>query len=117
MSGLTSYHAGLSAEAQVAQDYEQRGYQVLRQRWRGKAGEIDLVIDGDPEIIFVEVKKSKSHARAAHNVTPKQQMRLFSAAEEFLATHPGGQSRFSRFDVALLDQHGQLQIIENALGF
>ena len=33
--GRQAYHAGLAAEAQVASDYERRGYPVAARRWRG----------------------------------------------------------------------------------
>lgn len=113
--GTTGYHAGVAAELRVAQDYERRGYQVLCSRWRGQGAEIDLVIQGRDEVIFVEVKKSRTFDRALDRLSQRQILRLFSAAEEFVGTLPGGALTAMRFDVALMDERGMIRIMENAL--
>ena len=59
-TGALAYQAGLSAEAQVAADYAARGYRPLATRWRGRCGEIDLVLADGAGLVFVEVKKSRS---------------------------------------------------------
>lgn len=110
------YHAGLSAEQRIAQDYERRGFVVARRRWRGAAGEIDLITrDGDC-LVFVEVKKSRSIARAAERLNRRQMARIYASAEQFLADEPQGQLTNVRFDVALVDHAGAFEIIENAFG-
>lgn len=114
--GRMAYQAGIAAENQVAQDYERRGFIVDHQRWRGKGGEIDLVVHNETGLVFVEVKKSSDFARAAESLGPHQMRRLYSAAEEFLATYPSGLSTDTRFDVALVDGTGKIQIIENVFG-
>lgn len=115
MSGAVSYHAGLSAEAQVARDYERRGLPVAAHRWRGKGGEIDLIARDGNGYVFVEVKKSRSHARAAERLTQRQIGRLFDAAAEFLGQCKTGLNTLARFDVALVDAQGRIEIVENAL--
>jgi putative endonuclease len=115
MSGSVSYHAGLSAEDQVARDYQRRGYPVAAHRWRGKGGEIDLVAHDGDGFVFVEVKKSRSHARAAERLSLRQIARLYDAASEFLAQCPRGLNTLARFDVALVDGQGRIEILENAL--
>jgi putative endonuclease len=111
----TGYRAGLSAEDQVARDYEDRGYPVLARRWRGGGGEIDLALQDGDGVVFVEVKKSGSFDRALARVTPKQVSRLFRAAEAFLAEMPNGALTTVRFDLGLVNAHGQLRIVEKAL--
>lgn len=111
-----SYHAGLSAELRIAQDYERRGFVVARHRWRGAAGEIDLITRDDNGLVFVEVKKSSSIARAAERLNGRQMARIYASAEQFLAGEPEGQLTNARFDVALVDHSGQFEIIENAFG-
>ena len=115
MSGSVSYHAGLSAEGQVARDYQRRGFPVIWHRWRGKGGEIDLVLQDGDGFVFVEVKKSRSHARAAERLSERQIRRLYDAAAEFLGTCPDGLNSRARFDVALIDSLGRIEILENAL--
>jgi len=115
--GATSFHAGLAAEGQIARDYERRGFSVARKRWRGKAGEIDLIVHDGEGLIFVEVKQSRSFARAAHRVSAAQMRRIYASAEEFLGTQPKGSLTDVRFDVALVNGRGETQIIENAFGY
>jgi putative endonuclease len=114
VSGAVSYHAGLSAEEQVAQFYERSGRLVCARRWRGTAGEIDLVARDGDAVIFIEVKQSSTHALAAEHLSPRQMARIYATASEFLAGEPAGQLTDCRFDVALVDGTGQIEILENA---
>ncbi len=116
MSGQTSYHAGLAAEDSVARNYERQGMQVLARRWRGQAGEIDLIVGDSARILFVEVKKSRSFERAAERLNQHQIQRIFATASEFLETQPNGQLTDCQFDVALVDSTGDVRILANALG-
>jgi len=112
--GTTSYHAGLAAEELVAQRYESAQQPVLAKRWRGSCGEIDLVAQNGDGVIFIEVKKSRSHARAASHLTRRQMDRIYGAGSEFLATQPRGQLTDVRIDLALVDDTGRVDVIENA---
>lgn len=114
--GRRAFHAGQAAEMRIAQDYERRGFAIARRRWRGRGGEIDLIVRDGPGLIFVEVKQSRSLARAAESLSARQMQRIYASAEEFLGTEPAGSLTDVRFDVALVDGQGDLQIIENAFG-
>lgn len=114
--GRMSYHAGIAAENRIAQDYERRGFAIARRRWRGRAGEIDLILRDGSALIFVEVKQSRSFARAAESLSSRQMRRIYRSAEEFLAGEPAGSLTEVRFDVALVDGQGATEIIENAFG-
>ncbi|MEM5543819.1 YraN family protein [Sulfitobacter sp. AS92] len=111
-----AYHAGIAAENRIAQDYERRGFAIARRRWRGRAGEIDLILRDGAALIFVEVKQSRSFARAAESLSSRQMQRIYRSAEEFLAGEPAGSLTEVRFDVALVDGQGATEIIENAFG-
>lgn len=115
-TGQVAYLAGAAAEAQVAQDYERRGFAILRRRWRGKGGEIDLIARNGDGLIFIEVKASRDFDRAVRRLGARQIARLCTSAEEFLGTQPGGALTDMRFDVALVDGTGAVRIIENAFG-
>ncbi len=117
MNGMLNYLAGQSAEGSVEADYARRGHRVAARRWRGTRGEIDLVVRDGDGFVFIEVKKSRDFARAAERLTRAQVRRIYGAAEEFVADKPKGQLTDMRFDVALVDSHGQMQIIENAYAF
>lgn len=114
MSGARSYHAGFAAETLVAQHYARSGLEPCARRWRGTAGEIDLIVRDGAEVIFIEVKQSRSHARAAEMLQKHQMKRICDAASEFIAGEPGGQLTNLRFDLALVDGTGQVSILENA---
>lgn len=114
MTGLVGYHAGLAAEDVVAAAYTSQGYQEAARRWRGQAGEIDLIMRRDAMVILIEVKKSKSFARAATRLSRRQMDRLLAAGSEFVADEPRGQLTDMRFDLALVDQTGAVDVIENA---
>ncbi len=110
------YHAGLAAEQRIALDYERRGFVVARRRWRGAAGEIDLITRDGDDLVFVEVKQSRNFARAAERLNRRQMARNYASAQQFLAGEPNGHLTNVRFDVALVDREEQVEIIENAFG-
>ena len=114
MSGLRSYHAGLAAEEAVEQLYTRSGKTICARRWRGPSGEIDLIARDGHELIFIEVKQSATHAEAAEHLTPRQMARLYASASDFLSGEPAGQATPSRFDVALVDGSGRIEILQNA---
>jgi len=112
--GHMSYHAGQSAEDQVAAHYTALGHALMHKRWRGSRGEIDLVhADGDG-VILVEVKQSRNFETAATHVTKAQSRRLFATGEELLGHLPRGSLTDVRFDVALVNGMGEIRIIKNA---
>ncbi|MFA5580990.1 MAG: YraN family protein [Paracoccaceae bacterium] len=114
MRGQNAHLAGLCAEQCVADDYARRGYALRERRWRGPGGEIDLVLDDGEGLVFVEVKKSKSFARAVERITARQIARISASATAYLADMPRGLLTDIRFDVALVDGTGALEIMENA---
>lgn len=114
--GKMAYHSGLAAENRIAQDYERRGFAVARRRWRGRGGEIDLILRHGSGLIFVEVKQARNFGNAAESLSRRQMDRIYRSAEEFLGQEPNGSLTDVRFDVALVDQRGDTQIIENAFG-
>lgn len=114
--GAINQRSGLAAEASVAAHYAARGHRISARRWRGSAGEIDLITRDRDGLVFIEVKKSSSFARAAEHLTRRQMDRICGAASEYLAGEPDGQLTNMRFDVALVDAMGRIDVIENAFG-
>ena len=113
-TGRMSYLAGLAAEDSVAAEYSARGYVLLETRWRGKRGEIDLIFADGAGVVFVEVKKSRDFDTALSHIRPAQVQRLFATADEYVGTRRLGSLTEMRFDVALMDAHGQVSVLENA---
>lgn len=100
----------------VATDYERRGFSIAHRRWRGGGGEIDLIARDGDGLVFIEVKKSTSFDHAACRISRRQMDRICASAAQFLEHEPGGQLTNVRFDAALVDATGAVQIIENAFG-
>lgn len=115
MSGLRSYLSGKAAEDSVLAAYSGQGYRLVCRRWKGPGGEIDLVLSRDGEAIFVEVKSSRSFAEAAAHLSRRQIGRLLASAEAALGFFARGSLTPMRFDVALVDGTGRIDVMPNAL--
>ena len=116
MSGALGYHAGLAAEHNIAALYIQRVHRLQAECWRCAEGEIDLIFASQNpiELVFVEVKKSHSIARAATQLRPAQMRRIYRAAQLSVADQPQGQLTPMPFDAALVDAIGAVPIVGNA---
>jgi putative endonuclease len=112
--GLTNYLAGHAAEAAVARHYEDRGIEICARNWRGITGEIDLIGRRGDEVVFVEVKQSRTHDLAATHISQAQIGRIFATVEEFVAGEPRGLLTDVRIDLALVDGQGRIEVVENA---
>jgi putative endonuclease len=115
MSGLRSHLSGKAAEDGVMRAYSDKGYRLMCRRWRGAGGEIDLVLSRDDEVVFVEVKSSGTLAEAAQRLSQRQIGRLLASAEAALGYFGRGSLTPMRFDVALVDRAGRIDVIPNAL--
>jgi putative endonuclease len=78
---------------------------------------VDLVLRKQAMLVFVEVKRARSFAVAAERVTQRQLARIIATASEFVATEPAGQDSEMRFDAALVDEIGRIEIRENILAW
>lgn len=112
--GALAYLSGLRAEDNVCADYIAQGYTLCEKRWRGRAGEIDLIFEKSDVYIFVEVKSSSTLARAAQSLSARQLARICASAEDYISRTPKGFLTDMRIDVALVDQMGALEVHENA---
>lgn len=116
LRGRCAWEAGRAAEESVARLYESRGLTIAARRWRGDGGEIDLVVRDGAALVFVEVKQAETFAQAALRLDDRQMARIYAAASAFLGGEPAGQATEVRFDVALVDGLGRVEIVEAAFG-
>lgn len=114
--GQRAYCSGKAAEDTVERDYEARGAVLAARRWRRGGGEIDLIFLHNDVVVFVEVKKARSFEAALASLTEAQMIRIHAAASEYLGHTPKGQLSEVRFDLALVNDTGQLRVTENAFG-
>lgn len=115
MDGSRNYYAGVMAENSVARHYADQGGEITDRRWRCPYGEIDLIARDGDKLIFIEVKSSRTHARAAELLRPAQVRRLINAATVYLGAAFTQMFSEVRFDLALVDSYGRVEIIENAI--
>nr|WP_233488663.1 YraN family protein [Rhodovulum sp. 12E13] len=114
--GERAHLGGAAAEDSVARHYARCGREVTERRWRGTGGEIDLVTRDGDGLIFVEVKRARTLSEAGCRLTERQIARIVSAASEYLGRMPQGQLTPVRFDLALVDGAGRVEVVENAFG-
>ena len=108
---MKQYESGISGEALAEQYLCRQGMSILARRYRGEDGEIDLVMQDDETVVFVEVKARPS-ARAGAGlmaVTPSKQRRMTHAATVFLMEREW-MERSVRFDVVEVTRDGVLHI-------
>ncbi len=110
----SSYALGVAAESWARQLLESKSYRIVAQRYKTKAGEIDLVATRGDHLAFVEVKRRKTHDEAAWAVAPRQQARIALAAEVFLGEHESFSQCSTSFDVILVSPAQGCAHIEQA---
>lgn len=111
--GRTNHLGGLAAEDAVARHYAAKGYEILAHRWRGHAGEIDLICKGPDGYVFVEVKKSRDFDTAAGHLSFDQLGRIASSGEEYIGTQADDPLAPMRLDLAMVDGSGHIETLEN----
>lgn len=112
MSGLQSYVKGHAAEALVARHYQSCGAKIADQCRRMPSAEIDLIAQDGDELVFIEVKTSRTHDRAARALRQSQMNRIALAAQEFMDAEGHDPFRPMRFDIALVDGTGHIKTIK-----
>jgi len=93
--------AGRAAEAAAARHLERAGYQILRQNFRARGGELDVVAMDGRALAIVEVRyrADDRFGGAAASITTSKRRRIVSAARALLATQPALARLPARFDV------------------
>ena len=71
----------------LAREYlEARGYSTVATNFRCPAGEMDIIVQDESYLVFVEVRSrsSDSHGTPQESITRRKQERLVAVAETFL---------------------------------
>lgn len=106
---------GKFGESIVLKTYLDLGYILLGQNWHCKYGEIDLIFELKSVLVFVEAKYRSSglYGSGFEAVNRNKQQRIKKTASLWLIDS-GKYYDSLRFDVASIDSHGSVQVIENA---
>jgi len=108
---------GNEAEDQACQFLIQKGLTLLQRNFATKLGEVDLIMQDNDVLVFVEVRyrKNRDFGGAALSVTPKKQQRIIKAALAYQQKNVPQASM--RFDVVAIEGEGknkQIDWIANA---
>lgn len=99
--GLRREQRGIQAEQLARQYLEQQGLRFKQANFRCKRGEIDLIMQDDSTLVFVEVRyrRHNRYGSAAESVDQHKQRKLVATALFYLQNNPATAHHASRFDV------------------
>ncbi len=80
-------NAGQAAETAAERFLLERGFKLIERNWRNRFAELDLVVERDQSVHFVEVKYRASHAYGTgfEYITADKRRRLLKAAQAWMA--------------------------------
>ena len=86
---LDNPNSGKAAEIRAARYYENIGFKVLNRNWRSSSGEIDLIVQNDSTVFFVEVKSTLTNDEklALEKIDNAKLKRIRNAAEEWMTSN------------------------------
>ena len=110
----SSITIGQDAESEAWRHLESKGFELVAKNFSFKGGEIDLIVQDESVLVFVEVRfrQNPSHGTGAETVTYAKRRRIIRTAEYFLQKHPDTNNRDYRFDV--ISMNPSIDWIENA---
>jgi putative endonuclease len=116
MGGLTRKQLGGRGEELAARYLQRLGYRLLARNYRTVLGELDLIAQDGPEVVFVEVK-TRMGADQSHpeeSVNPAKVERLARLAESYLAAKRREETLW-RIDVVavVVDRNGELRRLDH----
>ena len=110
---------GQEGETTAERYLRRKGYRIVAKNLRSSLGELDLIAEDGPVLVFVEVKarRTQDFGGAVHAVHRQKQVKLIRLAAQYLARHHLA-DRTCRFDVVLLQGTDraapQVEHIQNA---
>jgi len=108
--------SGDAAESAALAHLQAAGLRLVQRNYRGRRGEIDLVMQHGEVLVFVEVRfrSDDGHGDGLDSVTASKRSRLVNAARQFAQEHPHAARMAQRFDVVALGAGG-LRWVRNAI--
>lgn len=110
---------GNAAEDKALDFLRLQGLGLIKRNYRCQRGEIDLIMQEGPTLVFVEVRKRTStrFGSALESVDRHKQARVLYSAQHYLQRHPDLRNKACRFDVVAIEgEAGKIQWIKNAFG-
>ena len=96
---------GQWAELQALKRLQAQGFTLIVANYHCRYGEIDLIVQKDQELIFVEVKARSvtQYAQSCETISLSKQKKIMKSALCFLNAQPQFQEFYCRFDVICFD--------------
>ena len=115
-SRRAAWQRGVRAEAWVAEQLAALGWHCVVANWSAAGGEVDLIVERDGELRFVEVRaRQPGDDSALESIDHGKRRRLSRAAEAYLAQHPpSGDVAFMVAIVELNPAGWQVDLIDDA---
>jgi putative endonuclease len=103
-------------EYRAHQWLKRQGLQPLYRNYHTKGGEIDIIMQDDDILVFVEVRyrNNRSWQNAAESINFRKQQRIIYAARHFIQRHQQHQAQQCRFDAICFTQINQVDWIKDA---
>ncbi len=92
----------------------EQGLTPITRNYRCKAGEIDLIMQHQAHLVFVEVRyrQSRQYGGAGASIDSRKQQRIAQAAAHYLQTYRQAQQFACRFDVVLMEGKAEAPRLE-----
>ena len=101
VKGTTTRSIGKQTEALACDYLQAQGLHLLERNFLVPQGEIDLIMEDQQSLIFIEVRfrRNNHFGSGAETVTQTKQRKLLTAAACYLQRNPHQAARPARFDV------------------
>lgn len=108
---------GKAAEAFACSHLQKNGLRLIEKNFRCRSGEIDLIMQHDNALVFIEVRyrKNQDFGGAKASVTLSKQRKIKTTARYYMQQK--GREFYARFDVVAIcgeEQDLQYEWIQNA---
>jgi len=99
-----STSVGQQAEQQALNFLQQQGLKLVARNYHCRQGEIDLIMNDQQTLVFVEVRyrKTQRYGSSAESVTAAKQKKIIHTAEHYLLHKVTTQTPACRFDVVAI---------------
>jgi len=112
----TTREQGTEAERYACLFLQEQGLTLRDRNYHCRSGEIDLIMEDDASLVFVEVRyrSSSRFGSGAESIDRRKQRRIIRAAARYLQTHPEQAHRPARFDVIFMESPQRIHWIKDA---
>ncbi len=113
VKGKTTQVIGQEAEALACHYLQAQGLCLLERNFSVPQGEIDLIMQDQQSLVFIEVRyrRNNNFGSGAETVTRSKQRKLLAGAARYLQTNPQQANQPTRFDVVSISMENNQPLI------